>query len=107
MKISRVLVLLLACLLPWQAVQAGVSAAQADQLAAEMADMPCHSMGAACCDDGCQQMASCVAGAVMGPPSVLNVSIPLQSEDRLSIRVQRPDSATPENPLRPPIFLVV
>ena len=107
MKITRVFVLLFACLLPWQAVRADVSAVQADQLAAEMAEMPCHSMGADCCDDGCQLMASCVAGAVMLPASVLKVSLPLQEEDRLPLRVQSLASAIPENPLRPPISLVV
>ncbi|MFZ5699604.1 MAG: hypothetical protein ACOY9J_12995 [Pseudomonadota bacterium] len=107
MTITRVLVLLFACLLPWQAAQADVSAVQAEQMAAEMAGMPCHSAGADCCDDNCPQMSFCVTGVAMCAPTAVKISGTPQDGRRLPLWVQSPKSAIPEHPLRPPILLAV
>lgn len=112
MKFIRLVVLLFACILPWQSVQAGVAALSADTapvMAMNMTDdSPCQDVHGDCCDTGCGQMAFCMMATV----AILSASPLLAAitSPRLPPKVftvSSPRSVIRTLPLRPPISLAI
>lgn len=108
MGFVRTLMLLVACILPWQSVQADLLALKADAPAtmdmAMSADMPCDQAPCDCCDKPCQQMAFCPALGALYLPAQLAVAESAMGMVHLYPSVPpTPLRVDPALPLRPPI----
>lgn len=105
MRMMRWLMIMLACLLPWQSVQAGVSTLPVALEATSMlVEVPCHASATApCCDDSCAQMTVCFSGGAVCPPAIITLRRGESAAPPVVFRLRLPASVLGVRLLRPPI----